>query len=127
MRVKQQAALSDTRPLRLPEPTAQPAGPVRSRSAPSAHLCPASRLCVGPRAPRGAAGSTSAAAEESARPCGAATRARCLASHCGFRSPRLCCSCPKSILPVCGSSDLHPVSWCPGCRVRLHAFAHCRG
>lgn len=55
MRVKQQAALSDTRPLRLPEPTAQPAGPVRSRSAPSPRLCHASRLCVSPRAPRGAA------------------------------------------------------------------------
>lgn len=84
MRVKQQAALSDTRPLRLPEPTAQPAGPVRSRSAPSAHLCPASRLCVGPRAPRGAAGSTSAAAEESARPCGAAVRAAAWLHAVGF-------------------------------------------
>lgn len=84
MRVKQQAALSDTRPLRLPEPTAQPAGPVRSRSAPSPRLCPASRLCVGPRAPRGAAGSTSAAAEESARPCGAAVRAAAWLHAVGF-------------------------------------------
>lgn len=84
MRVKQQAALFDTRPLRLPEPTAQPAGPVRSRSAPSPRLCPASRLCVGPRAPRGAAGSTPAAAEESARPCGAAVRAAAWLHAVGF-------------------------------------------
>lgn len=84
MRVKQQAALSDTRPLRLPEPTAQPAGPVRSRSAPSPRLCHASRLCVGPRAPRGAAGSTPAAAKESARPCGAAVRAAAWLHAVGF-------------------------------------------
>lgn len=46
---------------------------------------------------------------------------------CGYYSLRFCSSCPQSVLPVCGFSSAHPVSWCPWSSLYLHASSYYKG